>query len=78
MTTLDISKTHFAGSAELPASTLAFATVEDGTLLFVWNKELVREAILHDEWDLIFDTANTIMSQVLEQGGAGWVMPIAS
>lgn len=64
---MDIHETFFTGSFDLPDSALAFASVRDGALVFCWNLHAARQAVLEGEWDLMFETANDILSETLNE-----------
>lgn len=63
---MEITGTYFTGSHDLPSSTLAFATVRDSKLVFVWNLHAVRTAVMAEEWDGVFETANMIIQEALD------------
>lgn len=66
---MEITKTCFTGSYDLPESALAFASVRDGHLLFVWNLHAARAAAVAEQWDVIFETANEIIGQAIAANG---------
>lgn len=61
---MSIARIEFTAE-DLPQDVLAVATVRDGMLLFVWNRDAVLPALQAAGIDALLDTANVMVADAL-------------
>jgi hypothetical protein len=61
---MNIARIEFTAE-DLPQDVLAFATIRDGMLLFVWNRDAVLPALQAAGIDTLLDTANVMVADAL-------------
>jgi hypothetical protein len=62
--TLNVARIEFTAE-ELPVDVMAFATIRDGILLFVWNRDAVLPALQAAGVDGVLETANMMVAEAL-------------
>jgi hypothetical protein len=62
---LNVVRIEFAAES-LPVEVLGCATVRDNALLFLWNRDLVVEALNSVGIDHLLETANSLLRETME------------
>jgi hypothetical protein len=63
-TTLNVARIEFTAE-DLPADIMAFTTIRDGAMLFVWNRDAVLPALHSAGIDGVLETANMMVAEAL-------------